>query len=64
MMNFTKGTIYKMNPEIEESDERYEFSHLNEYGSAFFNTVNKIQDVDEYFWLSSVEVDEDILIEA
>lgn len=63
-MTYTKNTVYKFDPEIEESSERFTLSHTNEYGSAFFSTVGKNEEIDEFMMLSSVEVNDSILIEA
>lgn len=63
-MIYQKGLTYKMNPEIEESDDSFTLSHYNEYGSAFFHTINDPKQLDEMFWLSSEEVNEDILVLA
>ncbi len=61
---FDQNKTYKIHPEIEESDERYTFSHYNESGCAFFNTVGKSSESDKMFWLSLAEIEDQVLVEA
>ena len=61
-VTFNQNKTYKMNPAIEDTTERYTFSHYNECGSAFFHTIGNESEIDQIFWLSKSEIEENILI--